>query len=209
MKKILLSLLIIIAMIPKSYGFDYLNSYSSKAARNIGPGSCPKVYIGVSAGLENPGGLAAFIVDVPIVDQFSLGGGVGLSNWGAKFYGEARVYLSPCNRGWAFGAGISHNTGLSDYTATIPTNNNGNQDVNFTLKPVTNLFFSAYRFWNMGHHGNRFYLQAGYSLRLSNDYYTINSPYVTLDSKGQQFMQLLAPGGLIVSVGFSFGLGGR
>jgi len=208
MKNLTLALLIVLAAIPRSYGFDYLNSYSSKAARNIGPGSCPKVYLGVSSGLENPGGLVGFQVDVPVTEWLSLGGGGGLSSWGAKVYGEARFYFSPCNRGWAIGTGISHNTGISNFNTTLSTNY-GDQDVNLTLKPVTNFFISAYRFWNLGHSGHRFYLQAGYSFRLSDDYYTLNSQNVYLNATGRQEMQILAPGGLMVAVGFSFGLGGR
>jgi hypothetical protein len=167
--------------------------------------ACPKVYLGVSTGLENPAGLVGFNMDVPVTGQFSLGAGLGLSTWGYKTYGEARFYFNPCNRGWAIGTGISYNTGLKDFTTKLPTTA-GDRDVLLDLNPTTNAFVSGYRFWDLGRRGNRFYLQVGYSIRLTEDYYKNKSAY-TLTNDGTSVLQILAPGGLMCAVGFSFGLG--
>jgi hypothetical protein len=164
---------------------------------------CPKVYIGFGTGINFSTGLIGFNVDVPIKD-LSLSAGAGLSSWGTKVYGEARYYFSPCNRGWALGTGLTLNTGLTNFQSDLPTTR-GTRTVTMDLNPKTNLFLCGYRFWNMGKHNNRFYLQLGYSLPLSNDDYTIRSGDV-LTSESVAAMDLVSPGGLIVGIGFSFGV---
>ncbi|HEY1032038.1 MAG TPA: hypothetical protein VGD89_09705 [Flavipsychrobacter sp.] len=167
-------------------------------------GSCPKLYIGVSTGLENPAGLLGFNIDVPVTQQFSLGAGGGISSWGYKAYGEGRFYFDKCNRGWALGTGVTYNTGLSNFSTSLPTTV-GDQTVRLDLEPKVNVFVAGYRFWNLGRNGHRIWLQVGYSLRLDEDNYTILSGH-TLTADGDQVMTILAPGGLMVGVGFSFGV---
>lgn len=177
---------------------------SSRAARN--QYTCPKLYLGPSLGIENPAGFIGFNLDVPVVEQFSLGGGFGLSTWGYKAFAEARFYFAQkCNRGWAIGSGVTHNTGLTNFTTTLPTVGFGDQSVNLDLQPKTNIFVAAYHFWNLGHNGHRIYVDLGYSIRLDNDNYVINNGY-TLTSDGETVMNVLAPGGLMIGVGFSFGV---
>ncbi|RYE24728.1 MAG: hypothetical protein EOP51_06440 [Sphingobacteriales bacterium] len=171
-------------------------------------GSCPKVYLGVSTGLENQAGLLGFTVDVPIVSQVSVGGGIGLSSWGTKIYAEGRYYFRPCQRGWAIGAGITHNTGFSNFTTELPSGYGGNMSTTLDLNPVTNGFVSGYHFFNLGRaHRHRFYLQAGYSFRLTSNNYTVVSGG-PLTGDARQVMDILQPGGLILGLGFSFGIGG-
>jgi hypothetical protein len=176
---------------------------TSKAARN--QGSCPKLYVGPSLGIEQPAGLIGLNIDVPVAEQFSLGAGAGLSSWGFKGYAEARLYFGQCNRGWAIGSGFTHNTGLSNFTTTLPTVRNGDRPVNMDLKPTTNLFVAVYHFFNLGKNGNRLYIDMGYSVRLTDDNYVINDGS-TLTADGEDVMRVLAPGGLMIGLGFSFGV---
>ncbi len=170
--------------------------------------SCPKAYLGVSTGLENQAGLIGFIVDVPIVSQVSVGGGVGISSWGTKLYAEGRYYFKPCQRGWAIGAGVSHNTGLTNFTTDLPSNTGGNTSTTLDFEPVTNGFIAGYHFFNLGRRGHRFYLQAGYSFRFSDDNYKVlyGGP---LSADARKVLDILQPGGLMLALGFSFGVGGR
>lgn len=168
-----------------------------------GNSDCPKFYLGLSTGLENPAGLLGVNLELPIQD-FSVGAGLGYSLWGAKVYCEGRYYFSPCNRGWAVGLGVSHSSGFQNLTINQETNV-GKADVVFDLKPQTNVFFSGYHFFRLGQR-HRFYLQGGYSARLTNDIYSIKSPNFYLTSNGDAAMRVLAPGGLILALGFSFGI---
>ena len=169
-------------------------------------GNCPKVYIGFGTGINFSTGLLGINVDVPVVGGLSLSSGAGLSTWGYKVYGEARYAFKPCNRGWAIGTGLTLNTGLSDFSSTMPTTY-GERTVTMDLQPKTNVFLCGYHFWTMGKRYNRFYLQFGYSVPLSNYDYVITSGDV-LTSEGAAAMDILSPGGLIFGIGFSFGLGG-
>ncbi|MBN9485023.1 MAG: hypothetical protein BGO70_05120 [Bacteroidetes bacterium 43-93] len=183
----------------------FSTQYKASARYGRNDYSCPKLYIGISTGIENPSGLIGFNVDVPVTQNFSLGAGVGLSSWGYKAYGEGRFYFGECNRGWALGTGVTYNTGLTNFTTTLPTTA-GDQDVALDLNPRTNVFLAGYRFWNLGHNGHRIYLALGYSIRLDEDNYSIRNPYVQLTSDGQQAMKILAPGGFMLGFGFSWGV---
>lgn len=197
MKKTSLITIVLLLLSQLSYA-----QKSSRAARN--EMTCPKLYIGVSTGLEMPSGLIGFNIDVPVTEKFSLGGGAGLSSWGYKAYGEGRFYFGKCNRGWALGAGATYNTGLTNFSSTLPTTM-GDATVGMTLNPKTNVFIAGYRFWNLGRSGHRIHLAVGYSIRTDDDNYAVTNGY-TLTSEGKQVMTILAPGGLMVGVGFTFGV---
>lgn len=167
----------------------------------------PAIFLGTSSGLENPSGILGVNFEVALVEKFSIGAGAGLSSWGNKLYGEVRYYLDDCYRGWAFGAGVTHNTGLADFEPQMPTTA-GDKKVLVDLKPVTNGFISAYRFWRLGRRTNRFYTMGGYSFRFTDDVYTMKSDD-KLSSQGEQAMKILAPGGLSLALGLSFDLSGR
>jgi hypothetical protein len=200
MKKITMALAILVISIP-------VFAQQMVRSKNVRT-SCPKVYLGVSTGLESQGGLVGFTVDVPVASQVSVGGGLGISSWGTKLYAEGRYYFRPCQRGWAIGAGITHNTGLNNFHTELPSNYGGNISTTLDLHPVTNGFVSGYHFFNLGRSGrHRFYLQAGYSFRLTDDNYTVVSGG-PLSADARSVMTILQPGGIMLGLGFSFGIGG-
>lgn len=177
------------------------------AQRYRGGNSCNKFYIGVSSGINNSVGLVGVNFDVPIVDHFSLGTGVGLSSWGYKSFVEGRYYFGECHRGWALGVGATYNTGINDIATTLPTVYQGETDVLMDWEPVPAAFFSAYHFFNLGRAGHRFHLQLGWSQRFDDEPYTVKSNHI-LSSDAKTVMGLLAPGGIIFGFGFTFGIGG-
>ncbi len=201
MKKLTLVFLLI-ALSVTSFAQRGYKGKSSKGGRNNY--ECPKLYIGVTAGIENPGGLVGFNIDVPVTQRFSLSGSAGLSSWGYKAGGEGRFYFGDCNRSWALGAGVTYNTGLSNLSMTLPTTY-GDATVLVDLKPKTNVFFAVHKFFNLGRNGHRFNIMAGYSMRLDDDNYTILNNY-ELTTEGEDVMRVLAPGGLMIGFGFSFGV---
>lgn len=168
--------------------------------------SCPKFYLGPSLGINNPAGFVGVAFDVPVTSQFSLGTGVGLSTWGIKTYGEGRFYFRECNRGWAFGTGVTYNTGIENIPIDLTTTT-GNQNVTVTLDPAANVFLNAYHFFNLGSR-HRFYLQLGYSYALDYMPYTVQGGEI-LNSDSKAAMDFISPGGISFGFGFSFGLGGR
>ncbi len=196
-------LLILAALLCAHFSFAQ-NRNSRNTPKEV---PCPKVYIGFGTGINYSSGLIGLNIDVPVVGGLSLGTGVGLSSWGYKVYGEARYFFSPCNRGWAIGTGITLNTGLDNFQTDLPTTF-GTRTVWLDLHNKTNAFVCGYRFWTMGKRNNRFHLQLGYSIPLSNDDYTVLYGDV-LSDEGEAVMDILSPGGVIVGIGFTFGIGGR
>lgn len=185
-----------------------LSAYITSSAQYYGDYSCPKFYVGISTGLNNQSGLIGPNFDIPITRWASFGVGAGRSSWGFKGYSEGRFYVGDCNRSFALGAGASYNTGIKKFTTAMPTTD-GTADVKFEFEPSLNAFFSAYYFFNLGREGShRFYLQLGYSHPLDDMVYKVLSNH-TLTEEGEAAMQILAPGGVIFALGFSFGFGGE
>jgi hypothetical protein len=169
-------------------------------------GACPRVYLGLSTGINNNNGLIGINADVRVADAFSVGGGAGLGSWGFKFYGEGRYYFAPCNRGWAVAGGLTYSTGGDEITLNTETKYHGKQDVVLELEPKTNLALSAYRFWTLGKKYNRIHLQLGWSVPLTATDYTVRNGYELADVS-ERALRMTSPGGLILGFGFSFGLG--
>ncbi len=202
MKKLILVLVLIALSLTSFAQRSYKGYKSGKGGRNNY--ECPKLYIGVTAGIENPAGLVGFNIDVPVTQRFSLSGSAGLSSWGYKAGGEGRFYFGDCNRSWALGAGVTYNTGLSNVSMTLPTTY-GDATVLLDLNSKTNVFFAVHKFFNLGRNGHRFDIMAGYSMRLDDDNYTILNNY-ELTTQGKDVMRVLAPGGLMIGFGFTFGV---
>ncbi len=172
-----------------------------------GNAACPRAYIGFSTGINNPVGVLGPQIDIAILPSVSVGAGVGASTWGTKTFLEGRYYFAPCNRGWAVAAGFTYNTGLKETEFQDVETVAGKTTVRIEGKSQSNFMFSGYHFFNLGRqHRNRFHLQLGYSVPLTEKEFTQTyGPALTKDSKDVFFT--LAPGGLILGAGFSFGLG--
>lgn len=174
----------------------------------VRPNKCPSVYLSTSSGLNNNTGLIGFSFDVPIDKYLSVEAGAGISSWGEKIFVGGKYYLQPCQRGWAFGTGITYNTGLQGYQADMETIYNGGptETVQLNLHPQTNILFAAYRYWNLGKHYNRFYIELGWSVPLTggNKYEQVYGD--PLSPRANTTINLLSPGGLIAAAGFSFGV---
>lgn len=176
-----------------------------------GSRACPRAYIGFSTGINNPVGILGPQVDIAVTPEFSLGSGVGLSSWGYKVFFEGRYYFKPCNRGWAVAAGITHNTGGNGLELQEQETIYGKGTVVVNLKAQTNFMISGYHFFNLGRQQrHRFHLQFGYSLPLTApDFRQVAGAPLTNSGKnnGTDNILAIAPGGLILGVGFSFGAG--
>jgi hypothetical protein len=177
----------------------------TRNSRNT-PAECPKVYLGLDLGINNPNGLVGISLDVPLIPHMSARAGVGRSSWGWKYFGEVRGYLGECHRSWAAGAGVSHNTGINGFEAEMPTTL-GNAIVKMDLYRQTNAFVNLYKFWTIGQKNNRFNIMLGYSIPLHDVDYKVTS-YHTLSDDGHKTIKAIAPHGLSIGVGFSFELAG-
>ena len=199
MKKITLIALLFAGTIANTYAQD--NTPKPQTSK-----PCAKFYLGPSIGLNNESGLFGLNLDLPL-DQVSIGAGFGMSTWGTKAYGEVKYFFKPCHTGWAVGLGITHNTGLSQAQMSMETTNStpGKETVTLDTKGETNAFLAGYRFWNLGRSKHRVYLEFGWSVPFSAPQYNITTGQ-TLVPTNDKALKLMAPGGLIIGFGFSFGL---
>ncbi len=129
-----------------------------------------------------------------------------MGSWGAKGAIGARYYLKPCRRGFAFGLGLTRNTGVSNFKYDFKETNGATTSYNLNLLPIVLLSVNSYKYWSMGKNGNRFYLQLGLSQQLGHGtrYTVLNGKYST--EAFQQLIRLLQPGLIVTGLGFSFGI---
>ena len=185
------------------WGQDAASASGSAPADNS---QCPKAYLGLNLGLNNPNGILGFSFEIPIIKNVALSAGAGAGLWGSTIFAEGRYYITPCHRGWALGGGISHSSGQHNFQphkmlATV----SGAEHVSLDLLQQTNLYLSIYRSWNLGKKKNKFYATAGWSAPLR----TARFRQISGDKLVQSSMDKVqgwAPGGLMLGVGIYFGI---
>jgi hypothetical protein len=180
------------------------NGYSDGSQRKM-YARCSKLYIDLGTGLNANTGLLGGGVDYHVAKDISINAGLGLlSSWGNKFYIGGKGYLKPCHKDWAFGGGLTYNTGLSKYTSTQETIYGTNEEVTLDLLPQTCVYLSAFKYWKLGHKGNRFYMQLGWSRSMNAQKFKQISG-TPVSSNSAAITRFISPGGLVFGLGFSFG----
>jgi len=144
--------------------------------------------------------------DYMILDDFSLNGGLGVGFWGYRISGALRYYLD-YPYGTAFSLGAAYNSGgelKSDYDTTDSSGNVTTEKVTFDLKPV--LCINATVLYSFMVNGkDKIYIEAGYSYAIQDkkySYKTDNNAKLTEES--EDIMDIMAPGGIILTVGYAF-----
>ena len=207
MKKIVLALLLVsVSLSVFAQSADSSGHKPFKKEKNkVHTGKCPSFFIALSLGLNNNTGIVGVNADIPVSNHFSVDAGIGFSTWGGKFYGGAKYFLKPCHYGWAFGSGITYNTGIKNFDDNLPTIDGATEEVELQLNPQVNLVFAAYRYWALGRNKSRFYIELGYSLPLlGSDRYT-QTAGTPINDVASESIKLISPGGLIAAIGFAFG----
>lgn len=167
---------------------------------------CPKGYIGLSTGINNNNGLLGFNLEYNIAENLSLSGGMGLSTWGQKASLEGKYFFKNCYRGTAIGLGVTRSSGLRSIVFqddAVPPNM-GKVNIELELLPQLNIALFGYTYFKVGRK-NRFHFLYGYSVPTSEKTFKVlssESPSKSLKS----VIQLMAPGGLMLGLGFSFGV---
>lgn len=167
----------------------------------------PKWYVGVSTGIDNITGFIGPLVEYHLVDNFSVYGAAGLGTWGRKASAGVRYYLD-YPQGYAFNIGFSHAAGISAASFGVPEKfiekRLGENAIPFKLLSARTVNVSALKHWVVGaSKRNRFYVELGYAIPTATKRY--RAPF-TLTSSGERFMRFIEPGGIIVGLGFNFGL---
>lgn len=208
MRKVLLSALCLfscLASFAQEDSREPANYDGAQRSKNNREKNCSKLYLDLGTGINANTSLLGGGVDYHITQDISLNAGIGLlSTWGSKFYFGGKGYLKPCHKGWAFGAGATYNTGISNLSTKVETIN-GQQLVELELLPQANLYAAAYKYWGLGRgRKSRFFMQLGISKSVTQKKFNqLSGPPITSDAAA--VYRLLSPGGIIVGLGFSFG----
>ncbi|MDP3461222.1 MAG: hypothetical protein Q8S18_00365 [Bacteroidales bacterium] len=161
-------------------------------------------YIGIGTGLNSYTGLLGLRLEVPLTDRFFLFGGAGIGSWGYKIGGGLSYNLKKSLFGPAISLGYSSASGLVDFETKLETTSGTETMVTLDLKEVGNLNLMYSYQWKIGK-GNKISLGTGYSFKLTSDFYDVTSNH-SLSSSSKQVLEIMAPGGLIVSFAFLFGI---
>lgn len=180
---------------------DYVTTQKEKAKELLPV--CPKLFLGPSLGINNNAGIIGNNIEYGVAPNFSLSAGFGLSVWGLKGFVEGKYYFKECYKGLAVGLGVTRNGGIpsieyedADETGTLP--------VNVMLLPQTNIALQGYYYFKLGKR-HRFHLCGGYSFETSSTKYKVHGT-VQPGFTTREAIKILAPGGLILGFGVSFGL---
>ena len=177
-------------------GQVYFNPDALKAANES------KTYFGLASGVESFAGMIGLSLEGNVARNFSLYAGAGLGGWGYKLSGGVKIYRSFPYR-WAYCASLSHASGLKDFKTKMETSS-GSQDVVMDLLSCQTFNLTAQHHWKIGNRNNRFNVEFGLSLALTQDAYKVKNGVVLTDQSAN-LMKVLQPGGLTAGIGFSFG----
>lgn len=165
--------------------------------------SLPVVYLGIGTGINNYTGLIGLSVNLRAYDKIFIQGGIGIGSWGTKMTIGLRYDLS-YKKGWSFGVGISTCSGLTDFKTNLELQNGTSKDVILDLNRANTLNLKATYNFRLGKNNN-FYLEFGYAAPLETSPWTVKDGSV-LSSTSMSVMEMVAPGGILIGLGFTFGL---
>ncbi len=185
---------------------DYYGEKGKKKTKDIKDvAPMPSAFIGVNNGINNMAGLIGVNLAAPILNPVvvEVSGGIGL--WGFKTAVDVQVYLpKKYPFGGYFKAGYSRSSGYKDYFIEDSIPSGGTQTVHLELKRVDNLFFTVG--WALRvPRKHKIYLEMGYALNLTPNYYRVVTPNVVLSDDTEFLIGVMKPSGIIIGLGFSFG----
>jgi hypothetical protein len=161
-------------------------------------------YLSLSSGIDNHTGLLGIGAIIPFNEKLGLRLGAGIGGWGGKFSGGIK-FQNLNESGVGFGLGYSHCTGLKMFNLTIQDQSGSSRTINMDFNPVGSLNFTINKNWVLKE-GMLLYLESGYAVPTGRaDFYTINDGS-TLNSDEELILNIMRPGGLILSLGILIGL---
>jgi hypothetical protein len=186
---------------------DYYNKDSSRSVTSASDvDAISTVYLGIGAGINNDAGLLGITGKVRMYRAIFFRAGAGIGSWGTKLTFGLK-YERKYSKCWGYSLSYSTCSGLQDFTtqletdsASVPVTKNVVLDLHragaFNLSASYNWYFRKNKL---------FYLEFGYSVPLDAEPWKVKDGSVlTNSSKGM--LRVLQPGGLILGLGFMFGL---
>ena len=192
-------------MIASAHSQSNLNPFLESENKNAEPFQAPSAYIGFSTGINNMIGVLGPQLDIVLNKNLTLGAGIGLSTWGTKWALNMKFYPKGWYQFYVKG-GYSKNSGLVDFETELELASGRTEKVLMDLEPMGNVFFAAGYAWKIGKR-HKFFVEAGYAVPIeTDDYYELHDDSLELSGTSETVMQMLQPGGLVISLGLSFAM---
>lgn len=181
---------------------DYDSLCSSKQRQPMnGVGNQPStatskgssIYLGLSTGMNNFNSALGLTASVRLKEKLFARFGAGVGGWGQKFSIGIKYDLKRDMRytkGWSFAIGYSHNTQPNWYDSSVrPLSADA-----INLSTIYTKFRGRKK---------SFYVEVGYSIPLQQQPWIVLNP---IDQYEIASLRLGQPGGLIIGLGFNFGV---
>jgi hypothetical protein len=163
----------------------------------------PKLYIGISSGVNNFNGLAGGSLELNISNRVSFAGGLGIGPWGAKATGGLRLYKN-YPAGIYLSSSYSCNRGFKNLHFEFYDYDGNYQDFTLDQKPVQLINLALGYQYGLFDNQIRVHAEIGYAISLTSHYYSITGKTpITSDTK--QRIDFYIPGGIILGFGGSYG----
>ncbi len=166
---------------------------------------CAAIYLNTSTGINNNTGILGLNIEASVSKNVSIDGGAGISSWGNKLSVGGKYFLDPCHIGWAFGGGLTYNTGKTNFETNEETIYKIVEKVYVNEQPMLNAYFAAFKYWELGKGYNHIYMELGYSVAFNNNQLE-QVGGDAMSNAGINAAKFGSPGGFIIATGITFGI---
>jgi len=185
-----------------------INSFAQKEVGLFD--SPPKAYLSIGLGINHTG-IISIGAEVPVAEQISVFGDLGVGGWGLKYGLGGTYHFNDIQRGSAISLGIYGASGSGDNA--IEAMNDFGEFIPITLNSTATLNINYSISFRLGKK-SKFALISGYAIALADKEkaYDIQLPTgsnILIDDFTRSFMGLLHPDGLTLGAKFLIGLGSK
>jgi hypothetical protein len=163
----------------------------------------PAFAIGLGTGINNYTAIFGLSANLRIYNKLSLQGGIGIGGWGNK-YSIGIKYNYYYDGGWSYGFGYSVCPGENNIKANLQVTSGTTQQVTLNYLTASTVNLKVGRSWRIGQK-NTFYMEYGYAIPIQSNPWKVTDNSV-LSSTSISALKLIQPGGLIIGLGFTFGI---
>lgn len=159
----------------------------------------------ISTGINNAVGVIGVGLYYAVTPEFILEGGVGQGSWGPIGALQAQYYLPNADNIYLRGA-FKRSGGGRDIEVELELIDKSTQTVMLNFYPIVNAQFTAGKSWTIKNM-HRFFIEGGYSyfFGVHEEKYRIQDSQIALSDNSKRALEISAPGGLVLAIGFAIG----
>jgi hypothetical protein len=167
------------------------------------PTKQPNFYLGTSTGINNFNGLLGITSEIRLKGTTFLRAGTGIGGWGTK-YSIGLRRENKMTSGWGFGLSYSMANGLKNFETELELESGSTEKVTLDLLGASCVNLTTGYNVVFGN-GNKFYVEFGFGVKIEDEPYKVQNDK-KLSDNGKAVLKVMQPGGIILGIGFLFGL---